>query len=206
MEKMTLTTLIFVCVSILMGVMAYPFLPDTLVIQVGPDNAPSNTAPKLIALAISPISMIILLVSRKSSSKFIHGSNLLDINLVYYTGLIAILGVQVIVILLGLGFTINISLIANVSIGVIFIIGGNFLYRAKKNFVYGIKTRWTLSSTEVWTKTHRFAAAVFVIIGFTVIFMALFNFYTKYTPALFAAGVVMCYVASYVYYRRYQNN
>ena len=48
------------------------------------------------------------------------------------------------------------------AIGLLFVIIGNFLPKIKNNWFVGIKTPWTLSSEEVWNKTHRLGGKVFV--------------------------------------------
>jgi uncharacterized membrane protein len=49
--------------------------------------------------------------------------------------------------------------------GLALIVVGNYLPKTRRNFSAGIKNRWTLASDEVWQKTHRFAAPLFIIAG-----------------------------------------
>lgn len=37
--------------------------------------------------------------------------------------------------------------------------------KIKSNWFVGIKTPWTLSSEEVWNKTHRFGGKMFILSG-----------------------------------------
>lgn len=52
-----------------------------------------------------------------------------------------------------------------VSMGVMFIILGNYTPKIKQNYYFGIKCPWTLDNEVVWNKTHRFGGIVFVIMG-----------------------------------------
>ncbi|QRN85221.1 SdpI family protein [Clostridia bacterium] len=73
-------------------------------------------------------------------------------------------------ILYSLGVPVNISLVVNLLVGIMFIIIGNYLGKVKHNYFVGIKTPWTLADEEVWKKTHRLAAPFMVIGG--VVFIA----------------------------------
>ena len=54
-------------------------------------------------------------------------------------------------------------------IGVMFIMLGNLLPKIPSNFFAGIRTPWTLSSEDVWRKTHRLGGISFVIAGLLMI-------------------------------------
>ncbi|MCK7526814.1 MAG: SdpI family protein [Ignavibacteriales bacterium] len=41
------------------------------------------------------------------------------------------------------------------AMGLLFIVIGSMLRKAKRNFFIGIRTPWTLSSDYVWDKTHQ---------------------------------------------------
>ena len=54
-------------------------------------------------------------------------------------------------------------------IGLMFIMLGNIFPKIPSNFFAGIRTPWTLSSEEVWRKTHRLGGINFVIAGLLMI-------------------------------------
>jgi uncharacterized membrane protein len=54
-------------------------------------------------------------------------------------------------------------------IGLMFIMLGNLLPKIPSNFFAGIRTPWTLSSEDVWRKTHRLGGISFVIAGLLMI-------------------------------------
>lgn len=72
--------------------------------------------------------------------------------------------------LAGLGYPVDVGLLIPASIGVFFIILGNYFGKIKQNWFFGIKTPWTLSNEEVWNKTHRFGGKVFILVGLFLIF------------------------------------
>ncbi|MBI4779454.1 SdpI family protein [Candidatus Falkowbacteria bacterium] len=69
----------------------------------------------------------------------------------------------------GLGYNLPVGAIIPGLIGLLFIILGNYLGKIKMNWFMGIRTPWTLSSEEVWNKTHRFGGKMFILAGFLMI-------------------------------------
>jgi uncharacterized membrane protein len=67
--------------------------------------------------------------------------------------------------LAGLGYNVNIGLWMPVMIGTMFIVLGNYMPKIKANWFMGIRTPWTLSSEEVWNKTHRLGGKLFLFGG-----------------------------------------
>lgn len=86
------------------------------------------------------------------------------------------------------------------SIGLLFILIGNYLTKVPKNFFLGIRTPWTLASDDVWYKTHRLGAKTFVFSGVLVIIGALMAWPTTYQIGfLIAAGLIPFVYSLYAY-------
>jgi uncharacterized membrane protein len=62
---------------------------------------------------------------------------------------------------------------APVVVGIMTIILGNVMPRARPNWWFGIRTPWTLSSDTVWTRTHRMGGYLFTAAGIVTLFAAL---------------------------------
>ena len=60
-----------------------------------------------------------------------------------------------------------------VLLGVMFILMGNYMPKAKRNRYFGVKTPWTLASDDIWMRTHRFSGKVGVITGAILLLCAL---------------------------------
>ena len=69
----------------------------------------------------------------------------------------------VVTIFYSLGYRFDISLMVLYGILILFLILGNVMGNIRNNFFVGIRTPWTLASEEVWTKTHRLSAKVWVV-------------------------------------------
>jgi uncharacterized membrane protein len=62
-----------------------------------------------------------------------------------------------------------------VACGVLLLAIGNYLGKARRNAVFGVRTPWTLADATVWDKTHRFAGRgmvagglLLVVLGFAL--------------------------------------
>ena len=51
------------------------------------------------------------------------------------------------------------------AVGLMLTVMGNFLGKTRSNFFIGIRTPWTLSSDDVWRKTHRLGGKLFMVAG-----------------------------------------
>lgn len=52
-----------------------------------------------------------------------------------------------------------------IGLGILFILIGNYLPKTPRNWFFGIRTPWTMSSEEVWKKTHILGGWLFVASG-----------------------------------------
>jgi uncharacterized membrane protein len=77
--------------------------------------------------------------------------------------------IHIAVIFSGLGYRVNMDWIANIGLGLLFIILGNYMPKVKTNYFIGIRTPWTLANETVWARTHRFGGKVFFIGGIIMI-------------------------------------
>ena len=51
------------------------------------------------------------------------------------------------------------------GVGLMLMVMGNFFSKVRSNFFIGIRTPWTLSSDQVWQKTHRLGGKLFMLAG-----------------------------------------
>lgn len=71
--------------------------------------------------------------------------------------------------LAGLGYNMPVGLIIPIGVGILLILIGNYMAKIKMNWFMGIRTPWTLSSEEVWNKTHRMGGKIFILGGILII-------------------------------------
>jgi uncharacterized membrane protein len=79
--------------------------------------------------------------------------------------LVFIAAAHVFVLGVALGWPLDTRRALPIGIGVMCIVVGNVLPRARRNWLFGVRTPWTLSSDRVWERTHRTAGYLFVALG-----------------------------------------
>jgi uncharacterized membrane protein len=88
-----------------------------------------------------------------------------------------------------LGWPIPLSRAVPIGAGMMMIVLGNLLPRARSNWWVGIRTPWTLTSDTVWAKTHRLAGYLFVIGGLIILSGAFLpEYWTPYLVMIGAGG------------------
>ena len=70
---------------------------------------------------------------------------------------------------IALGIEVNIGMIVNIMVGIVFMILGNYMHKVKQNYTVGIKIPWTLDSEENWNRTHRVSSRLFIFCGLAMI-------------------------------------
>jgi immunity protein, SdpI family len=96
-----------------------------------------------------------------------------------------------------LGYPVQMQRIMPIGIGILLVVIGNLLPRARPNWFVGIRTPWTLSSDRVWEKTHRFGGRVFVAGG---ILLTIAGFlWAEWAHVVLVTVVALCTIAVLVY-------
>ena len=88
----------------------------------------------------------------------------------YYYGFIVVFlvyffYVYILSLLWNLDLRFNMTRALMPAIGVLFLVVGLMMLKAKRNFFIGIRTPWTLSSDEVWNRTHKLGGRLFIAVG-----------------------------------------
>jgi len=90
------------------------------------------------------------------------------------------------------------------AVGVLFIVVGAMIRKAKRNYMVGIRTPWTLASDEVWDRTHKLGGWLFIgsgiVVGILAIFLSSAIFWVMI--ALILAVTLFTMVYSYVIYKQ----
>ena len=115
-------------------------------------------------------------------------------------------GLYVVVILASLGYPVAVNRLVPLGVSLLFIVIGNYMGRFKHNYFVGIRVPWTLASEEVWRKTHRLAAPMWVIAGLLGIVGAIIGgavvMWLLLVPLALATIIPIAY--SYLIYKQLQ--
>lgn len=90
-------------------------------------------------------------------------------------------------------------------VGVLLVVMGNAMPKARRNDIFGVRTSWSMSSDEVWRKSQRFGGAATVCLGLVLVLAGCFlDWLAQIFFALIAVLVwaVVCAAMSYHYYRK----
>ena len=102
------------------------------------------------------------------------------------------------------GLEISVPVLVAPLLGVMFIVMGNYMPKARQTRTFGIKIKWTLENEENWNATHRFAGKAWVLGGLLILFTALLPEDVMMIVTFFllfaTAFIPMFY--SYFYYRK----
>ena len=63
------------------------------------------------------------------------------------------------------GVEVDMVTITSLMVGILLIVVGNVIGKARPNWFFGVRTPWTLSSKRSWIKTHRLGGWAFVAVG-----------------------------------------
>jgi immunity protein, SdpI family len=203
--------LVVAALAVAVSIWAYPQLPPTVATHWSLRGQADGFSSRTVAVAIIPA--VILLMTglfnvlprldprRENYAKFI-GTYWLIANTVIAFMLVA----HGMIIASGLGYSVKIDRLMPIGIGLLLIVLGNYLTRVEPNWFVGIRTPWTLSSDNVWRKTHRTGGWLMVVGGFVVAACA-FLPHGAFLPLFVGAIVIIAVipiVQSYVLWRREQ--
>jgi len=113
---------------------------------------------------------------------------------------------HVLTIMYNVGFRFNMIAALVPGFACMFFLIGSLLQVAKRNWFIGIRTPWTLSSDNVWDKTHRLGAKLFkagaILSLGGIVFQDFAALFLLLPPALLSLFLV---VYSYIKYQKYAN-
>ncbi len=204
----TLIVTVLIVLAALAGLLFWNQLPDPMASHWNIDGQVNGTTSKLAGVFLLPamslgLLLLFLLIPvidplKANIAKFRGTYNtfivLLTVFLVYVHGLQLAWN-------LGHVFRMNVALLP--AVGLLFILMGFVIEKAKRNFFIGIRTPWTLSSDTVWDETHRAGGLLFKLSGVIALIGALFPDYSLWfvlVPAIGSALFTVVY--SYVLFAR----
>jgi uncharacterized membrane protein len=112
--------------------------------------------------------------------------------------------IHVVAVMAALGNDVDVAAVALIGAGVMFAVIGNFLGKTRSNWFFGIRTPWTLSSEESWTRTHRLGGRMFLGLGLLVLLATVLLGSALALWVMLAAlaiGVAILFVYSYLVWR-----
>jgi len=202
--------LFFIGAMFVVGAVVYPRLPDQIPVHwniAGEIDRWSDTSfmsvfqLPLMSLGLYVLFMVMPYFDPKQRNVY-RSKNL------YFAALNVTTALFALIFLGSLAAAFNPSLaidrLVMVGVGLMLIVIGNYMGRAKRNWTVGTRFSWTLSDDEVWAKTNRLAGRLFVLAGLIsvacVLVPAPWNALVMLSAVL--ATLPITYVYSMVLYKR----
>ena len=169
------------------------------------DGTLSKRNAVLAALAAPLVTFVLLTILQRVSPRGFRMDQFQHVaDAIVLTVTATLSGVGAIVLLSAGGNEVPRKVLLPLLLGAMFVVLGNYLGKVRRNFFIGIRTPWTLASDEVWLRTHRVGAWLFVLAGIAIMVSA------AAPPRLFllvllwaiGAAAVVSVAYSFIVYRR----
>ncbi len=188
-------TYIITALSFLISAIGYPFMPEKVAPHWNLEGEATYYMPKLWGLFLIPfIPKIDPLKENYKSFRSYYDAFVLLL-------LTFLLWANIQIILYNLGLKINPNFIIFIPIGLLFFYIGMILEKVKRNWFFGIRTPWTLSSDNVWNKTHKLGAKLFKVLGILSIISTFLKMYALFLILILLFGAYLI-VYSYLEYEK----
>jgi uncharacterized membrane protein len=194
------------------SVWAYPQLPAQVATHFDLQGEPNGWSSRLVAsllvpvlgLALAAVFTVLPRIDPRRANYALFGPTYWTIaNAV----LVLLAAIHIFSLGKALGWSVNMTRVAALGVGGLFVLLGNLMTRIRPNWFMGIRTPWTLSSDTVWRKTHRFGGVAFVIAGVCIATTALVaSSWVLYGAIIVAAAAALSSVLySYIAWKREQD-
>lgn len=95
-----------------------------------------------------------------------------------------------------LGYSFNLMRFLSPAFAVLFYVTGVMVTHARTNWTIGIRTPWTLSSPQVWQKTHNLGGKLFMLSGIIALLGVIFPFLAVWfvvVPVILSSIITVLY-------------
>ncbi len=204
MRKSELIIFIMILLSFAVGIYLYPQMPGRIASHWNIQGQVDDYMPKFWGLFLMPfvsvgLFLLFVLIPRidplkeniEKFRKYFDSFIVLIILFLFY--------IYTLTILWSFNVKFNMNQVLPPAFGILFFYCGVLIEKAKRNWFIGIRTPWTLSSDNVWDKTHQLGGKLFKIIGM-IAFLGLFlSSYTLFF-ILFPVMAATIYIITYSYF------
>ena len=192
-KKTLIITSIVTILPVLIGIICWNRLPEVMATHFGFNNEANGFSSK--AFAVFGLPLILLAVLWVGAFVTAHDPKRQNISpkmfsLMLWIAPVISLVAAATIYPVNLGYELDIAFFSELLVGLMFIIIGNYLPKARQNYTIGIKIPWTLANEENWNRTHRLAGYLWMICGILMILISL----TRFVPAEWLVGIFLIMV------------
>ena len=192
-KKSLIIASIVTILPVLIGIIYWDRLPDVMATHFGINNEADGFSNK--AFAVFGLPAVLLAMLWLGALVISHDPKRQNISpKMFSLGLwiapVVSLVVAATMYPVNLGYELDITFFSELALGLMFIIIGNYLPKARQNYTIGIKIPWTLANEENWNRTHRLAGYLWMICGVAMIMICI----TRFVPAQWLVGILLIMV------------
>ena len=192
-RKTLIITSTVTILPVLIGIICWDRLPDVMATHFGMNNEANGFSSKVFAVFGLPL--VLLAVLWVGAFVTAHDPKRQNISPKMFSLMLWIapaisLVAAATVYPVNLGYELDIAFFGELLLGLMFIIIGNYLPKARQNYTIGIKIPWTLANEENWNRTHHLAGYLWMICGILMIIISL----TRFVPAEWLVGIFLIMV------------
>ena len=208
-------TLVVLLIPMLAGVLLWNKLPDVIATHWGPDGSPNGYSSRAFAVFGLPTIILVLhliaslITARKDTNAI---SDKLFCLLLWICPAMSIMSASL-TYATALGYEVNVPFFVLILVGIIYIVLGNYLPKARQNHFFGMRVKWTLESKKNWEHTNRFSAKIMVALGLIYILCAMLCVFVEMKTAVVVIvcgtlmGAVLAMILySYLYYLKHNQD
>jgi uncharacterized membrane protein len=193
---------LLVAIAFIASAVAWPRIPERVPVHWTLAGEVDRYGTRLEAALIMPVAMLLLwalmrflprIDPRRASYARMAGTYELVISLLLAT----FLAIHATVLGVALGYAVPMGTVVPLIIGLLLIVLGNVLPRARPNWWFGVRTPWTLSSDRVWARTHRLAGHAMFFAGLAFVAMAFVD--APWASTVLVVAIVGSLLAPVVY-------
>ena len=203
-KKTLILTAILILLPMLIGFIFWDKLPDQLATHFGSNGEPDGWSSKTFAVIGLPVLLVavhlVCFFITFADPKKQHIDPKLFKLILWLCPVISWFGCGT-TYAHALDMEFNITNIGMILLGVLFIVIGNYLPKARQNYTVGIKLPWTLHDEENWNRTHRLAGKLWMVCGLLFVIVSFFGLGTSWIAMLLAAIMILVPTGySFLYY------
>lgn len=196
-STLLIITSLITLLPILVGILLWNKLPDQMATHFGADGTANGWSSKEFAVFGLPFILLgahvlcLAITLNDPKKKNINGKLLA---LIYWLVPVVSLFCCFTIYSQALDIKIDVSIIALILVGVLFIVIGNYLPKSKQSYAVGFKLPWTLNNEDNWNRTNRLAGKLFILSGLCF----LVNIFFK-SSWLIVASIILSVIIPTVY-------
>lgn len=205
---MEIVPLFFLIAMISVAFYIYPMLPDKVPIHWNSSGQVDNYGSKLIASFLFPlIYLLFVIFSFLLPAMDVFSDNIKKSYNYYYAfkivfGLFFLI-IYIATLLPNFGYQFNIATAVFICVTLLFFFLGYIMRNIKRNYFFGIRTPWTLTSEKIWDQTHKVGGIVLmaysVLLLLAILFVQLQELYIGFMISLILVVFFLMFYSYYLY-------